>query len=49
MFCFIVYSERKSFDTMHCKIFEYKKVETASLDTITREKLNFQRLINKLK
>ena len=34
---------------MRCKIFEHKEIETSSLDTMIREKLNFQRLMNELK
>ena len=46
---FIMYSERKSFNIMRCKIFEHKEIETSNFNIMTREKLNFQRLINKLK
>ena len=33
---------------MHCKIFEHKEVKTLNLNIMIREKLSFQRLINKL-
>ena len=49
MFRFIMHLKRNSLDTMRYEIFDCQKVEIWILDTIAREELSFQRLMNKLK